>query len=287
MASAEGNTKILICEDDTVLLNILCYTFESRGFDVYKAEDVKTALLHLQLNRFDVVLTDSVLSDPTCLEFMSILEYRPPVFILTGGPTEEIERHLNDLNIHGIFKKPISMSVLVNEIQTRLDNKENILRSCKVLITDIKTNESEQLTRSLKNSGYIVDESDSWEETINDFEKRPDYYHILIIDSSLLANVGKRSIKSLLESSPSTLCIVMANDTSHIETSKLYKYGVHSVIKKPIDMKYFLVSMETYEKDAMFRCFEKEKASFNRQKSFPSKITSIFKSYFKHKYKKL
>jgi DNA-binding response OmpR family regulator len=53
--------KILVCDDDPLLVDLLQYRLESRGYEVLVAEDGGKALRRLQETRPDAILLDAMM----------------------------------------------------------------------------------------------------------------------------------------------------------------------------------------------------------------------------------
>ena len=175
--NAAPNLKILICEDDDVLLNVLCFTFEKRGFKVHRAENSHAALPLLRRNKFDILLTDSVLSDPTCINFISSLEEKPTIFILSGDP-ERVDKNLKAMSEPLIFKKPVSISVMLGEIYRAIKVKQTAQKNCKILISDEQSGDRGLMARTLLNARYVVDQASTWTQALDMMTKKPNYYYI-------------------------------------------------------------------------------------------------------------
>jgi DNA-binding NtrC family response regulator len=82
--------KILIVDDELNIRRILQMAFEKVGYDAITAEDGRTALMELEKQRFDVVITDVTMPGMTGYELQRLInEAAPeiPVIIMTAFGT--------------------------------------------------------------------------------------------------------------------------------------------------------------------------------------------------------
>ena len=62
--------RILLVEDDAVILDLLRRNLQARGHDVSEASDAQSALAHLQTAPFDLIILDINLPDQTGWEVL-------------------------------------------------------------------------------------------------------------------------------------------------------------------------------------------------------------------------
>lgn len=110
--------KILIVDDDSVVVTSLAIKLKANGYDVFKAPDGSTAVSLVRTQRPDVILLD--INFPA--EFMTvawngfqIMEWlrrmeegaNTPIFIITSGNPEEYVSRARDLGAAAFFRKPV------------------------------------------------------------------------------------------------------------------------------------------------------------------------------------
>lgn len=93
--------KILIVEDEAVLLNVLKDRFESEKWDVQTAEDGEAAVETINKRKFDLVLLDLLLPKKDGFEVLKEVRENPelkdlPIVVLSNlGSDEDIKKALN------------------------------------------------------------------------------------------------------------------------------------------------------------------------------------------------
>ncbi len=106
--------KILIVEDDTLLLNTLKFDLESEGFEIITANSYDKGLNIIENNVFDLTILDINLPDgdgfKLCKEIKSFSN--TPVIFLTARDLEEDEIRGFDLGADDYITKPFSLRLL-------------------------------------------------------------------------------------------------------------------------------------------------------------------------------
>ncbi len=92
--------KLLICEDEPGLLEVLKNRFEEEGWDVTTALDGELALAAITKERFDLVLLDLLMPKKTGFEVLQEVKSNPiykdlPIIVLSSlGMDEDIKKAL-------------------------------------------------------------------------------------------------------------------------------------------------------------------------------------------------
>lgn len=116
--------KILIVDDDGVVVTSLGIKLKANGYEVLKAQDGSTAVNMIRTQKPDAILLD--INFPP--EFMAvtwdgfqIMEWlrrleegaTTPIFIITGGDPEKYVSRARDLGAMAFFRKPVVHEQLV------------------------------------------------------------------------------------------------------------------------------------------------------------------------------
>jgi len=125
----EGTEKILLVDDEKVLLGILDRILSNLGYDVQSYDNSQKALdTFLQkTNHFDLIITDQIMPDITGTQL--IKRIRPvnptiPIILFTGFNEAELEKVGPDqLGYNRIVKKPLRNADLAFIIRKVLDEK--------------------------------------------------------------------------------------------------------------------------------------------------------------------
>jgi DNA-binding response OmpR family regulator len=114
--------KILVVDDEPVLLDTLVYNLERQGYQVYKASDGKTALDTAHQVEPDMVILDIMLPILDGFEVCRIMrqETNIPILMLTARD-EEIDRVIGlELGADDYLTKPFSMREFLARVKANL-----------------------------------------------------------------------------------------------------------------------------------------------------------------------
>lgn len=113
--------KILLSEDDPVMMMVLNRMLENLKYEVIKSKDGKEALEMIKTNSPDMVITDIMLPIHSGLEIVSFLKKLPgkriPVILLSAMPINAMKNNGSDLGADGYFMKPVTAEQLKNKIE--------------------------------------------------------------------------------------------------------------------------------------------------------------------------
>jgi two-component system, OmpR family, response regulator VicR len=116
--------KLLVCEDNKLVMKTLSVILERDGFKVDLAEDGNKAFDLIQRNIYDLVLVDIHLPFHSGLEIIkhlrSDLNQKSHVLVLSAFSDQEVQRQAGELDIDGYMVKPFNPSDLVKKIRSIL-----------------------------------------------------------------------------------------------------------------------------------------------------------------------
>ncbi len=113
------DTRILIVEDDLILLKHLARLFMREGYVVSTAATRAVALEQLSADTFDILLLDMKLPDGNGLDLLAELGPRCPPYslLMTAFSTDESESHAQQLNVRHLLRKPVDLLELLNIVR--------------------------------------------------------------------------------------------------------------------------------------------------------------------------
>lgn len=121
------NKKILIVEDDKILLEAMAFQLERDGYKVEKAEDGWEALSVIEKKKIDLIISDIMMPNVSGLSLLSVLKEfnmeRIPVIVISALDKADIIMSAIGLGAHDFIIKPINFDELCTRI-TLLLNKE-------------------------------------------------------------------------------------------------------------------------------------------------------------------
>jgi DNA-binding response OmpR family regulator len=116
--------RLLVCEDNKLVMKTLSVVLEKNGFKVDIAEDGNKAFEFLHNTAYDLILVDIHLPFHSGLEIIkflrSDLKQRTPVLVLSAFSDFEMQRQAGELEIEGYIVKPFNPSDLTLKIRSIL-----------------------------------------------------------------------------------------------------------------------------------------------------------------------
>jgi len=116
--------RLLVCEDNKLVLKTLSVVLGKDGFMVDLAEDGNMAFELIQKNTYDLIVVDIHLPFHSGLEIIkylrSDLKKRTPVLVLSAFSDLEMQRQAGELEIDGYMVKPFNPSDLIKKIRSIL-----------------------------------------------------------------------------------------------------------------------------------------------------------------------
>ena len=111
--------KILIVEDNPMVLKSLEFKLKRDGYDIVVAEDGRIAKELLSKQTFDLIITDLMLPFVTGIQLIEHVKSQypsTPVIVLSTSKQEEIITNAFDLGVEDFITKPFSP----NELSVRV-----------------------------------------------------------------------------------------------------------------------------------------------------------------------
>lgn len=123
----EQKVKILVAEDERMLLKTMSFFLEKKGFVVVPATDGDMAISLLRKEPFDLVITDINMPYASGMEILHLirdeLKLLTPVIVLTSVGLESTALNAFDLGASEFITKPFSLPVLAARIENLLRTK--------------------------------------------------------------------------------------------------------------------------------------------------------------------
>ena len=123
-AAFTDRQKILIVDDDPKVLSVFATAVNATGqYDVLTAENGKIALELIKFIKLHAIVTDLDIPDMDGIQLLKATQRREPnmgLFLMTWRPATDFQNSGLDINLSGIFEKPLVMPAVLAEIRTAL-----------------------------------------------------------------------------------------------------------------------------------------------------------------------
>ena len=153
--------RILIVDDQQIILNMLREVFARADFEVLSAQSAQEALECLDKEKVDVIVSDEVMPGMTGTEFLSIArkEYPETIrIILTGqASTQAAIKAINEGEIYRFFTKPFKPNELTAAISEALKQKKGVAsQEAQTSLLDSMEKEHPGITRVKRDAGGVI-----------------------------------------------------------------------------------------------------------------------------------
>jgi len=123
---SRGNEKILLVDDDKILLETLSAMLSSAGYRVTSESDSEMALEQFKKNpeQFDLIITDQTMPRLPGKEFSKkLLKLKPnlPIILCTGYSSKISHAEAERIGLQTFLEKPVDMPRLLSEIRKIFD----------------------------------------------------------------------------------------------------------------------------------------------------------------------
>jgi CheY-like chemotaxis protein len=140
MALSFPGKKILIVDDDPVILKALSRNLERKGYEVFTATDAPEAFAMVRQNKPDLILLDiffppDIFQSGNSWDAFLILQWlermsesrdrHTPVIIISGAEPEDFKARCLAAGALGYFQKPVKMPGLLDAIREALRPRVN------------------------------------------------------------------------------------------------------------------------------------------------------------------
>jgi len=120
--------KILVIEDNPMVIKSLEFKLNKEGYDVYLTADGREAMEKLKTETFDLVLTDLMLpfvSGSQLIEFIKSKHPQVPIIVLSTATQEDIITDAFTMGVDDFITKPFSPNELALRVKRSLGKIAN------------------------------------------------------------------------------------------------------------------------------------------------------------------
>lgn len=120
--------KVLVIEDEQMLLDLLTEALSSDGFEVGHANSVSNGLIELQNSSPNIIVCDYQLPDGTCFDVLNWLHHRDlsiPLIVVTGHASIDLAVRAVKSGAEQFIPKPIDLGFLKTLLRRTIENRRN------------------------------------------------------------------------------------------------------------------------------------------------------------------
>ena len=118
--SNEEKTKILVLDDETIVLKRLGPALEKAGFAVELFSRSSDAFNRVQETTFDIVITDLKMEGLDGMQFLSIVKEQSPkteVIVITGFATMDTAKESFQKGVFDFLAKPFKLGEIIETVK--------------------------------------------------------------------------------------------------------------------------------------------------------------------------
>lgn len=116
--------RILLIDDDKLVLKSIAHYLESHGYEVISANSGWEALQYVDKGTVDMIITDVMMPDISGLNLISVFRefysHRIPVIVMSSMGVTHFSNPALQLRADEYFPKPVDLPALLQCVQHRL-----------------------------------------------------------------------------------------------------------------------------------------------------------------------
>lgn len=146
--------KILVCDDELSILNMIKIFLSKEGYDVITAQNGKECLALVQSKSPDLIILDVMLPDITGFDVLKVLsvKYKIPIIMLTAK-SDVVDKILGlEFGADDYVTKPFDIRELSARIKALLRRMDDVSVSCEDFIlkyNDLEINSQEKTVKKM------------------------------------------------------------------------------------------------------------------------------------------
>lgn len=225
------NKKVLICDDQELICQVLSRFLRNKGFDVSLASTGQECLQKVSAEIFDAIFLDIGIPDMdgiTLAKKLSVINHRAQ-FIFMSGQVSEESLHGQGLPEYSFFKKPFSLHAVLQMLQV-LQTKH----VSRVLVVDDQDFLRELLCDYLRQKGFEIREARNGQEALE--MTRQHSFDSILMDVRMPQLDGLLALKQMKSDGNQTPVILMSGfgDVNSLEDA--LALGARSFLPKPFKL---------------------------------------------------
>ena len=238
-------SRILVVDDEKIILNYFKKFLSSNNFSVDTAEDFDEALLLLKNHEYECLILDIILPDKNgilLIEKLRELNYKQPVILITGQPDLDSAKKAIKFQAYDYLTKPISNSELLAVVKNAI--KQN----------QIRLREEELKLQQKKNSELLEAEVEKRVAELHESETKYKSFveqslaGVYVIQNNVYKYVNKRFLDLLKFSSEEIINKISVTELVYKEYKDLVDKNIAKVLNADIAFAHYSCVLLTKDK---------------------------------------
>jgi two-component system, NtrC family, response regulator HydG len=231
--------EILLVDDNEEFLDSTKDVLEDEGYKIFTATKGEDAIRLVRERPFKVILMDIKMPGLSGVEtFIEMKKSNPDVRVImvTAYSVESLMRQALKEGAYAVLKKPLNMSMLLNEIGIIIKSERGGL----ILLADDDQALCDNLESILNEEGYKVIPAYDGEEAVKKAETCP--FDILLIDMKLPVLNGLEVYRRIKKIKPNTVAVIITGYAQEMDAliKQMLLENAYTYLEKPLDMKKLL-----------------------------------------------
>ena len=235
--------KILIVDDDSLVLDMLTATLEETGFQVISTSDPKEFKELLLSVHPHLALSDIQIPEINGFELLQWAKKTSPgipFVMMSSLATTETRKRAQQFGADDFFDKPVDQARLKERLAELIELSERKQKAHYALVADDHAQTREILAGLLTSEGWEVERAVDGEDALRRARTAAKPFDVAFIDIVMPKLGGIAAIRAIRSACPTTVCVAITGEATAEETNEAYKSGATTVIRKPIDQDDFV-----------------------------------------------
>jgi CheY-like chemotaxis protein len=229
-------TRVMVVDDDPMLLSLLSDTLDTIGYRSTSAPDGESALRLLKDGSVDMIISDINLPGMDGLELLRrVKETSPelPVILITGVSMNGIRARAYREGADGFLDKPFRITVIESMMQRLLKHKN--LSGAKVLVIDDNPEHRNAIMDLLAEFSFTAIVASNANEALEMI--RDHRIDVVVTDLVMPGGNGIELARTVKQISPSAHIIICSGITPDAQQESEIRSAADAFLRKPVSRK--------------------------------------------------
>jgi DNA-binding NtrC family response regulator len=234
--------KILVCDDQEIVREVVAGFLQRKGYDVTKAKDGNEGLELLKAGKFDAVFLDvkmPKLDGPKVMQEIDRLKIKTQVILMSGfNPVDSASNDPTSKN--QFLAKPFALESLIPLLTITQTSAHN-----RILVVDDQDMLRDMLKDYLTDKGYQIVEARNGKECVDSFDNHE--FDAIFMDVRMPEMDGLAALEKLRERGIKTPVFLMSGYGEVSSLEDAVKRGAQNFLPKPFKLEKALEMLTNSE----------------------------------------